>query len=206
MRMCFKKAIVNKMKGQGGNNHSGYYYVGPKGIGKSTLFKTCCLISSILLPNFAPVFVDYSSNTSKELPIHQILKDALQPHLCDNSVNNIVDVASALREARRKRITLAVFLDESDVLYQDEKAWKGLHQIVTSFDHCLFMTGNECLSSFISSSQESDLTVIKQCGYILKQSLNDTKIQRRRICRVLDNNIKTENTITYFESSNLSLS
>eukprot|EP01125_Pyxidicula_operculata_P004702 TRINITY_DN1760_c0_g1_i5.p1 TRINITY_DN1760_c0_g1~~TRINITY_DN1760_c0_g1_i5.p1 ORF type:complete len:267 (+),score=39.59 TRINITY_DN1760_c0_g1_i5:51-851(+) len=140
MRMCFKKAIVNKMKGQGGNNHSGYYYMGSSNEFE-TLLKTCCIVSGILLPNFAPVFVDYSSHTSKDLPIYQVLKEALRPHLDDHDVVKIVDVASALREARRKRTTLAVFLVESQDPNVNASVATGLYSLANSWDHCLFLTG-----------------------------------------------------------------
>ena len=79
-----------------------------------------------------------------------------------------------LNKAGEEGVTLGVFIDESQCLYKPEP-WSNLHELIISFDHCLFMTG--C----VGSTSEIELTIIKSLGIEPLQSLNDTKIQARFI-------------------------
>lgn len=189
MKMCFEKSRNSDMKIS--NNHSGYYYIGEKGLGKSTLMKTTCLISSLMIPNFVPIFTDNSSPYS----FMHYLKEGVKQFSNRNSVHleEIVD------ESLQLGLSLGVFLDESQKLYTS-KPWNGVHELLTSFDNCVFMTGKESeIGCLINSTTEDELVIIKKLGLETLHSLNNTKIQKRFFnrltnysdyCRYLDNRIE----------------
>ena len=150
MEMCFTKSISNFLnkpyeeeniggckynKNMGySNNNSGYFYVGSNGIGKSSLLKIMCLISSLMIPNLVSIFIDCAPI---DIPLIYSLNEGLnQFYHSSTAKNSIKSMGEILNKAGEEGVTMGVFIDESQCLYKPEP-WSYLHELITSFDHCL---------------------------------------------------------------------
>jgi hypothetical protein len=168
--MSFKKGIC-AATGTAPNNHSGYYLIGPRGVGKTNLMRTCCLLSGLLIPNFAAVYADCVS-VGEETKIEDLAAFALDEHDVVLSDCNIEKVRAL---ARMKDLSIGIFLDEAHIFYTPSH-WRAIHSLITNYTDAVFMTGSDFRLSVFVSGDPRDTPVIKRLGLRPIESLNDTKL------------------------------
>ena len=177
--MCFNKAKTQSDEETSMNNHSGYHYIGSCGAGKSFFLRVGCIISSLLLPRFTGVYVDYASIPHSNLPVHIAAQLALNEKADNIHLEPANDMSSVLDIAQANKLSVGLFLDEAQNVYESQN-WSNIHTLVTSFQNAAFITGSESkLSHLIGSSTPADLAVVNSLGLKLLQSLNDTKVCKR---------------------------
>lgn len=203
LRMCFNKA-VSASTDDLSNNHSGYYLVGPRGVGKSNLLRTCCLLSGVLLPNFAAAYVEYTS-VSPMLPVADVAAMAVRERGVADSPVLGMSMAEVRACAMAADVAIGLFVDEAHNLYVEQQ-WRALHTCLTNFTDAVFLSGSDYRLSLFIRGWSSDRAVIRRLGHPLLDSLNDTKCTPlhmtglssiKQYCEYLDNRPSFKRTFFY---------
>ena len=91
------------------------FFVGPRGIGKSVMMQTFCLVVGQLLPDVASIYIDASIHHKSPLrhSLVQLLNDRAQGTLPDLSID--FEIGPILSRAEELKCVLALFIDEAHV-------------------------------------------------------------------------------------------
>ncbi len=185
--MCFSKTqnVLNPQSSSS-SNHSGHYFVGPRGVGKSTMLKTCCLIVGQLLPNLASIYIDASKESShhfREYLVTMLNDKAIllgKPH---EELSSEADINEILCFAAKLNCSLALFVDEAHILVDRPHDWPDLLACISSFRSAVFLAGSDSvLVSCVKLRPQDRIHLKEKLGTdIQHQSLNTTKLSQWNI-------------------------
>lgn len=174
---CFNK-VSYALHGREPDNHSGYYLIGPQGIGKSTLLRTCCLLGG-LLPNFVPVYIDCSAKTTDSPPPSVLFAAAITEMTGSDSLelNEDLGMTGILGYATKHKLALGLFIDEIQEVYTPHnKTWNEIHVLVDGFRSAVFATGSDSkIRMLVEAKNRRLIKTIK--GFDALQDLNGKKLE-----------------------------
>jgi hypothetical protein len=125
------------------SNYSGHYFVGPRGIGKSVMMQTCCLVVGQLLPNVASIYIDASVLHKSPLrhSLVHLMNDRGQGKFPDLSIDS--SIVTILSRVEMLNCAIALFVDEAHVLYKNETDWPDILACITGFRSAVFLSGSD---------------------------------------------------------------
>eukprot|EP00981_Chlorochromonas_danica_P008887 scaffold2334_cov160-Ochromonas_danica.AAC.2 len=150
-RNIFRKAFQKAMYAEGHpsaihSNHSGFFFIGPRGVGKSALLQTTTLVTGQLLPKFISMYAD-SDTLSDTGDIRKLLIYMINSFFPDKIIPEDTHINVVLAIVEASRISLGIFLDEAQERYKNQYDWKYLHSCITSYNAAVFLSGS---SSFLA--------------------------------------------------------
>jgi hypothetical protein len=183
--MCFTKALAaSNPKKVCTSNFSGYYFVGPRGIGKSVLLQTCCLVSSQLLPNFAAVYIDGAIHRAHPLRLH--IAHAVNNRTSDPELAPLTDesdINDILRRATGIKCALGLFIDEAHCLYANQRDWPDMLACLSSVRCAVFLSGSSHLLPPMVRLRGDDKNLLNRINthVTTNETLNTTKLTQQSI-------------------------
>lgn len=176
------KTSVAVEHGCSASNFSGYALYGPRGVGKSTALKLVSMLSGILLPNFASLFVDIASSDTQDYLdknrafscvswLRARLKEWPQIDL-----QNLTMVSELIRQAHYSGVAVGLFVDEAACGY-NYSTWSEFHALVTStLGRCVFMADSTGKLPLIVKGTERNEICATMGVSVPLPSLNGTKL------------------------------
>jgi hypothetical protein len=179
--MCLLKTVstVNPQLSPS-SNYSGHYFVGPRGIGKSVMMQTCCLVVGQLLPDTVSMYLDAS--VEHQFPFRHSLIHLLNERSRDNSLDINSPIRIVLSRAAELKCSLSIFIDEAHVLYKNETDWPDILACITGYRSSVFLSGSDTLLVPCVKLRSKDREFLdKELGKFNHETLNTTKLTQKSI-------------------------
>lgn len=143
LSMCYEKSkYMEDPKTYDTSNHSGYYFVGPRGVGKSMMMQSCCVASSQMLPNFVSLYL--CAKSVKPYDLKYYLAELINEHVDDSSqLPTDSSIQHVLAKALKSNISIGIFLDEAESRFSRENDWSDLQACLTGYNCAVFLSGSE---------------------------------------------------------------
>jgi hypothetical protein len=169
------------------SNYSGHYFVGPRGIGKSVMMQTCCLIVGQLLPQAATIYLDASVHQKDPLRlsfIHLLNERSSGGPYPDLPLDVRIEIV--LARAAQLNCSLVIFIDEAQALYRNETDWSDLLACITSFRCAVFLSGGDhllapCVKLTQQDKEFLNIALGLEPHFRHHESLNTTKITQKSV-------------------------
>ena len=164
------------------SNYSGHYFVGPRGIGKSVMMQTCCLVVGQLLPDVASIYIDASILHKSPLrhSLVHLMNDRAQGNFPDLSIDS--PIVTILSRAEKLNCAIALFVDEAHVLYKNQTDWPDILACITGFRSAVFLSGSDnTLVPCVKLRPEDRAFLDVAIGKFDHESLNTTKLTQKSV-------------------------
>jgi hypothetical protein len=179
-KMCLLKMISTlSPKSSPSSNYSGHYFVGPRGIGKSVMMQTCCLVVGQLLPEIATIYIDASvyHNRSLRFSLVHLLNERLTSSSVFEKLSLDSEIGDILARSAELKCTLAIFIDEAHVCYKNNTDWPDILACVSGFRSAVFLSGSDNLLVPCVKLRPTDREFLDiNLGKFNHESLNSTKL------------------------------
>jgi hypothetical protein len=169
------------------SNYSGHFFVGSRGIGKSVMMQTCCLVVGQLLPQAATIYLDASVHRNDPLRLSLI-------HLLNERSGGgpypvlplDVRIEIVLARAAQLNCSLVLFIDEAQALYRNETDWSDLMACITGFRCAVFLSGSDnLLTPCVKLTQQDKEFLNTALGlephFRHHETLNTTKLTQKSV-------------------------
>lgn len=180
LSMCYEKSkYMEDPKTYDTSNHSGYYFVGPRGVGKSMMMQSCCVASSQMLPNFVSLYLCAKSVKPHDLKYY--LAELINEHVDDDSqLPTDSSIQHVLAKALKSNISIGIFLDEAESRFSRENDWSDLHACLTGYNCAVFLSGSEELLTPMVRLNDDDRRYLEEVNKLKAgrdvDTLNVTKL------------------------------
>lgn len=191
LSMCFEKSkYMEDPKTYDTSNHSGYYFVGPKGVGKSKMLQSCCVASSQMLPNFVSLYLCAKSVKPHDLKYY--LTELINEHVDSSSqLSTDSSIHHVLAKARKCNISIGIFLDEAESRFSRENDWCDLHACLAGYNNAVFLSGSEELLTPMVRLNDDDRCYLEEINKLQGDRDVDTLNVTKFECYQKENKFET---------------